>query len=328
MVTILLLSGLAVLPVLIFVLGPRPKLDPSAPKSRVPEELSLAETARWVDEEEKKIHNLTPGAEATIQWANPANPAKTETCFLYIHGFSATRQETAPVTELLAEKHGSNAFHARLEGHGVGADGMLTESELWLQSMVDAWSVASTLGDKVVIVATSTGAPLAIWLAHQEQVKGKIHALLFMSPNFRIRNPLGFLLTWPWAKHWIRLVIGKEIKLQSENDDAALYWTSTYSSLALIEMQKLVDWVARVDLSRHEIPLATMYMRNDSTISPKAVVNCHNKWGASQKKLIPVELDGDAEEHVFVGHITAPSRIDWCVNEFNKFLESLKKEQK
>jgi hypothetical protein len=147
-----------------------------------------------------------------------------------------------------------------------------------------------------------------------------------MSPNFKIRSPLGFLLTWPWSKHWIGMIVGKEINLESENDDAAKFWTSTYSSLALIEMQKVVDWLARVDLSRQQIPLATMYMRNDSTISPKAAVKGHNKWGAKHKQLIPVELDGDAAEHVFVGHITAPARIDWCVDEFNKFLKSLNQE--
>jgi len=317
--TILIVSGLIVL----FFLGPRPKLNSGAPVSRVPAKLSLPELSKWVEEQESEIHNLTPGAEASIQWANPQNPARTETCFLYIHGFSATRQETAPVTELLAERHESNAFHARLEGHGVGTDGMLTESELWLQSMVDAWSVASELGEKVVIVATSTGAPLAIWLSHQEAAQDKIHAFLFMSPNFKIRSPLGFLLTWPWAKHWVGLIVGKTIELESENEEAAKYWTSTYSSLALIEMQKVVDWFKKVDLPRQQIPLATMYMRNDSTISPKAAVKGHHEWGAKHKQLIPVEINGDAAEHVFVGHITAPARIDWCVNEFSAFLKSL-----
>jgi esterase/lipase len=321
--TILIVSGLIVLFILFISFGPRPKLNPRAPDSRVPEELSVTELAEWIEQEEKKVHNLTPGAEASIQWANPEKPARTETCFLYIHGFSATRQETAPVTEMLADEHESNAYHARLEGHGVGPEGMLTESEQWLQSMIDAWAVASGLGNRVVIVATSTGAPLAIWLAHQETTRNRIHALLFMSPNFKIRSPFSFLLTWPWSKHWVGMIIGKEIKLESENDDAARYWTSTYSSLALIEMQKVVDWFARVDLSHQQIPLATMYMRNDSTISPKAAVKGHNEWGARHKQLIPVEPDGDAAEHVFVGHITAPARIDWCVSEFNKFLKSI-----
>ena len=145
-------------------------------------------------------------------------------------------------------------------------------------------------------------------------------------PGFAVFGFFGAMavaLTWPLAKHWINLVVGKEIKLDFENDEASMYWTSTYSSLALIEMQKVVDWFTRVDLPSQRIPLATMYMRNDSTISPKAAIDGHNEWGAEKKQLIPVEIDGEKEEHVFVGHITAPARIDWCVGEFSKFLKSL-----
>jgi hypothetical protein len=36
--------------------------------------------------------------------------------------------------------------------------------------------------------------------------------------------------------------------------------------------------------------------------------------------LIPVTLDGDQVEHVFVGDITAPHRVGWCVERFILFL--------
>jgi esterase/lipase len=322
MTAIIIISGFIIL----FVLGPRPKLNALAPASRVPADLPLAELDSWVKGSENAVQDLTPGAGACITWANPENPDRTELCFLYIHGFSATRQETAPVTDLVATNFSANAFHARLEGHGVGSEGMLMASETWLQSVIDAWSIAERLGNKVVIIATSTGAPLAIWLAEQAFTRGRIHAFLFMSPNFKIRSRFGFILTWPWAKYWVRGIVGKEISWEPENEMAAKYWTSTYSSLSLIEMQKVVDWLSTVDLSRHQIPLATMYMKNDSTIDPAAAISAHEQWGSEQKRLIPVTIDGDTEEHVFVGDITAPHRIDWCVNEFVLFLKTLDQE--
>ncbi len=205
----------------------------------------------------------------------------------------------------------------------MGSDGMLMASETWLQSVIDAWTIAAKLGSKVVIVATSTGAPLAIWLAEQELTRDKIHAFLFMSPNFKIRSRFGFILTWPWSKYWIRGILGKEISWEPENEMAGKYWTSTYSTLSLIEMQKVLDWLSSVDFSRHQIPLATMYMKNDSNIYPKAAISGHNQWGSEQKQLIQVSIDGDSEEHVFVGNISAPHRIDWCVNEFIQFLKTL-----
>ncbi len=305
------------------VFGPRPKLDALAPNTRVPAQLSLMGIEQWVQKTEGCVSGLTPGAEASIAWANPDDINKTELCFLYLHGFSATRHETAPVTDLIAAEFKANAFHARLEGHGVGSEGMLTKSELWLQSVVDAWTIAAALGNKVVIIATSTGAALAIWLANQEMTRDKIHAFLFMAPNFKIRNPFGFILTWPWAKIWVRALIGKEVSWEPENELAGKYWTSTYSTFSLIEMQKVVDWVAAEDFSQHQIPLATMYMKNDNTIDPKAAIDGHNRWGSARKQLIPVTIDGDTEEHVFAGNITAPHRVDWCVNEFILFLRSL-----
>jgi esterase/lipase len=324
MFTVLIASGFLVSGlIVVIVLGPRPKLDPRAPETRVPDQLSLKEIEQWVQKSEDKVSNLVPGAEAGIQWANPGNEKKTELCFLYLHGFSATRHETAPVTDRIAAEFNANVFHARLEGHGVGSEGMLTESELWLQSAIDSWNVASALGDKVVIVATSTGAALSIWLANQEMTKDKIHAFLFMAPNFKIRNPFGFILTWPWARIWVRALIGKEVSWEPENELAGKYWTSTYSTLSLIEMQKVVDWVMKQDFSQHQIPLATMYMKNDKTIDPRAAIDGHNRWGSSQKQLIPVGIDGDAEQHVFAGNITAPHRVEWCVTEFIQFLKSL-----
>ncbi len=324
MTIILVSSGLVIVVFAIFVItGPRPKLDALMPGSQLPADISLAELEGWLEQSENKVAGLIPGAEAGIEWADPAKPGKTRFCFLYLHGFSATRQETAPVTDLLAEEFGANAFHARLEGHGVGSAGMLTPSERWLQSALDSWHIASMLGEKVVIVATSTGAPLSVWLAHQESIADRIHAFLFLSPNFKIRNPFSFILTWPHAPFWVRLLIGKEISWEPQNEEEGKYWTSCYSTLSLIEMQKVVDWVSTVDFTQQRIPLATMYMKNDTTIDPKAAIDSHNQWGSQQKQLIPVTLDGDAEEHVFVGRITAPHRIEWCVAEFTKFLKTL-----
>ncbi len=318
--TFLVISGL----ILVFMLGPRPRLTARPPASRVPANLSLLELENWQKSDEGQVVNLTEGAEASIQWATPDNPEKTRLCFLYLHGFSATRQETAPVTELLANKFDANTLHARINGHGVDSDGMLVAAETWLQSVVDAWAIATQLGDKVVIVGTSTGATLAVWLAqHQDICRDRLHALLFMSPNFKIRSPFGFLLTWPWSPRWVPWLIGKNHSWEPENELSAKYWTYSYSTLAVIEMQKLVDWVARLDLSLLQTPLAVMYMKNDPTINPETAVSRHHAWGAERKKLIRVTIDEDDPVHVFVGAITAPHRTDWCVNEFEQFLRSL-----
>lgn len=302
--------------------APRAKLNADIPASRVPKGLSLSALKDWLDEREAAVPELTPGAEAAISWADPKNSQRTRLCCLYLHGFSATPQETKPVTEQIASHLGANTMHARLDGHGV-KPGMMATAEDWLQSVVDAWDIAQQIGEKVIIVATSTGAPLSVWLASQHVAEDRIHAVLFMSPNFKVRSSIAGLLTWPWSHRWIHHVAGKHYEWEPKNERERLFWTTRYPIHALIEMQKTVDWVRGIDVSRFNIPLATMYMQNDPTIDPTAAVLTHEAWGASYKQLIPVTLDGDQVEHVFVGDITAPHRVDWCVERFILFMSHI-----
>ncbi len=307
---------------LVFVLGPRPRLDARAPAVRVPPGLTGTDLENWLIGSEARIRHIIDGTEARIVWQDPANPAKTPLCFLYIHGFSASRQETAPVTERLAAIYGANMLDARLEGHGLEYGGMNDEAERWLQSLVDAWEIATRIGERVVIVATSTGAPLSVWLASQPGAAERIQAILMMAPNFKIRNPFGFLLTWPWAPYWVPLLLGKFHEWEPETAEHGLFWTNRYSTLALIEMQKIVDWANKQPLNQFKIPLAMMYLRNDTTIDSKAAVRALLQWGGDIKKTIPVTLDGDVESHVFTGRLGGPHRTDWTIDEFQQFLET------
>ena len=163
---------------------------------------------------------------------------------------------------------------------------------------------------------------------NQPAMAEKIHACIFLSPNFRIRSPFGFLLTWPFADKWIHVILGKERSWEPISEQQAIAWTHRYSTLALIEMQKAVDFAARLDYGRFNTPLAMMYMQNDTTIHPESAIEVFNRWGARSKTLIRVEPDGEAEEHVFVGDIVAPQRLDWCLERINQFLDDLGTEGK
>ena len=307
--------------IIIFLLGPRPKLDPRPRTSELPDNIDLENLSGWLSDYESSQGNVTPGAEATIQWFDGVQ--KQPLCLLYVHGFSATRQETVPVTDRVAKALGANLVYARLAGHGLTDNGLQMSAEDWLQSMANSWDIASRLGDRVVIVACSTGAPLSIWLAQQLTQGEKPHSLVFLSPNFKVRNPFGFLLTAPWSRHWIQAVIGKEHSWEPENEDAAKYWTHRYSTRALVEMQKLVDWCRRDDKSVQDIPLTTLYMVGDPTISHEAAISFHENWQSDTKALHQVTIDAESPQHVFVGNITAPQRVDWCVDTCVGFLQSV-----
>ena len=49
---------------------------------------------------------------------------QTQWAVVYIHGFSASRMETAPLADTIATALGANLFYARLAGHGRGGAAM------------------------------------------------------------------------------------------------------------------------------------------------------------------------------------------------------------
>ena len=309
----------------------KPRLDPKSPISNVPINLSLLDLEVWLKNVESEVPCLMPSVEAHIGWANASKPKRTKVCFLYIHGFSATPKETSPLTEELAKHFSCNYILGRLAGHGV-KDDINASAEDWLQSIVDYWHIAQQLGDKVIIIGTSTGATLSVWLASQGFTKNKLYAAIFLAPNFRPRHHLdtpffsiSSILTWPWSNYWMPLLIGRRRELSLQNELERRFSSHGYSVRALIEMQKVVDWARTVKYSRFNIPLCTMYMKNDPTIDSYAAVKVHEAWGSDQKELIPVTLNEESIEHVFVGDMMAPNRTDWCVQRLELFLKELDK---
>ncbi len=310
---------IAVIVVLWFAL--RVRLNPVPNRIAVPETSNLTELQSWLNQREAEVPGLIEGTAAHISFHDEDSPAPTPICFLYVHGFSATWPETAPVTEHLASRNGANVMQARLAGHGLGPEGMETPAEAWLTSLDMSWQIARQLGERVVIVATSTGVPLSIWLTSQPEVSTRVAALLCMSPNFGIHSRYDFLLTAPFSRYWIHYAVGAEQAWDPMNEAQAKAWTYRYSTRALIEMQKVVDWVRRQNLGARNVPMAMMLMKNDPTIDPAHAIDAYHEWGSEEKALIPVTIDGDEASHVFVGNITAPHRVDWVVDEFNKFLD-------
>ena len=293
-----------------------PELDPPP--------ANLEQMDAWVAETEARQANLVPGAEARITWANPARKARTPVAFLYLHGFSASRQESAPVSARLAGAYEANLFEARIAGHGCGPEalGKATARD-WLCSAQQAWDVAAELGERVVIVAMSNGASLATWLLRESANHDKTLAVLMMAPNFRVRSPAAALLSWPLSPLWLPALVGGRRDAVPVNEAASRIWTHDYPATALFSMQAMVKWLQRADLGRIDVPLAMMYMPNDPTVSPAALQTGFERWGAEHKTLIAVAPEGDAREHVFVGDALAPARNEWVIDTFLDFLAGL-----
>ena len=307
----------------------RPKLSTQTPESRVPENLQIKDLSDWLVNYEAQQPFVVDGGAARIRYQDPESPDQTPLAFLGIHGFSACRQETAPVTQRLAEDFKANLIEVRLAGHGLTESGMDCPAEDWLASVVDSYDVACRLGEQVILVGTSTGAPLACWADRQLQQRYKApFAHLFMAPNFKINNPFDFLLTMPFAESIVPRLLGRTHSWTPENDAAARYWTSTYDIQAVIEMQKVVDWFRAQPTRAWTTPMAMMVMDNDPTISAKAAKQVFQRWQTDDKARLPILTEPDAIAHVFAGDIVAPNRTEQTIEAFSGFIQSLKDQPK
>jgi len=307
----------------------RPKLSTQTPESRVPENLQIKDLSDWLINYEAQQPFVVDGGGARIRYQDPESPAQTPFAFLGIHGFSACRQETAPVTQRLAENFRANLIEVRLAGHGLTESGMDCPAEDWLASVVDSYDLACRLGEQVILVGTSTGAPLACWADRQLQQRYKApFAHLFMAPNFKINNPFDFLLTMPFAESIVPRLLGRTHSWTPENDAAARYWTSTYDIQAVIEMQKVVDWFRAQPTCAWTTPMAMMVMDNDPTISAKAAKQVFQRWQTDDKARLPILTEPDAIAHVFAGDIVAPNRTEQTIEAFSGFIQSMKDQPK
>ncbi|MFM1909131.1 MAG: hypothetical protein RLZZ591_2808, partial [Pseudomonadota bacterium] len=178
------LGTIVLLLVVVMLAGPRNAFGPDAPTPRAapPGEISLLEG--WLKTNEATYADLRPGVAKQVIWQGQPGQ-KAPWAVVYLHGFTATRLETAPLAERVAEQLGASVFYTRLSGHGRSSPQALGEATAqdWLADTVEAVRIGRMLGDKVLVIACSTGATLATWLALHPELTGA-DAYALVSPNY------------------------------------------------------------------------------------------------------------------------------------------------
>jgi hypothetical protein len=188
---------LAALGLAALALGPRVPADTAV---RFDPASIGADPAAYLAKTEAGVPGIRPGLAKEIVWADPAAKAKTHVALVYIHGFSASKGELRPLPDKLAAALGANLFFTRLAGHGRNGAAMAEASvNDWIDDYAEAIAIGRMIGDKVVVVASSTGAALATWGATDPALARDVAAMVLISPNYRIGAFGAFLLTWPWV---------------------------------------------------------------------------------------------------------------------------------
>lgn len=311
--SLLLMSALLV----VFFSGPRVPLDTQLRRLQLPVDLDQYLAAR-----EALYPDITPNTEKTIVWAYP-DKRKTALSVIYLHGFSASRQETAPLSDQIAKQLGANLFYTRLSGHGRGGAAMAEASiNDWLNDSQEALQIGAQLGERVVVIATSTGATLATWLATQPQSKSVL-AYAMISPNFAPKDPAAQVLTWPWASHFAPLLIGPEHHWQPRNAEQARYWSHRFPTQALLPMMGLVDYVDELPVQNIKTPLLMIYSADDQVVSPAATEQMFARFGSQPKQLLALPDTQDDSHHVLAGAILSPRDTPRVAAAIMQFIQPL-----
>jgi esterase/lipase len=288
-------------------LGPRPRVE-----DVWREPVASPDVDGYLATREGAIAGLRAGEAASVTWADPIARAATPLSVVYLHGFSADRHEVEPLVSDLARDLSANVYFARLTGHGVEGAGLGdANAQDWLADAAEAIAIGSRIGERVVLVGTSTGGTLALWAASRPEAGGRVAALVLVSPNLGLRDPAARVLTWPWGGLVARALTGPERCFEPENVEQALHWTVCYPTRALLPMAALVDHVRGIDLSAVRVPVLAVYARNDAIVDTNETEHIlAGLDGGRGPATFLVEGSGDPAHHVVAGAIMSPGTTD------------------
>jgi esterase/lipase len=309
-------AGLGVL----YAAGPRARLDHQRNTVQLGEDLEAA-----LAQSEAQVPDIIPNTEKKIIWAHPEK-TKTALAIVYLHGFSATRQETAPLCEQLAAALGANLFCTRLAGHGLAKDSMAhcTASD-WLNDTLEAIQIGARLGEKMIVIGVSTGGTLAAWLATQPEDRDVL-AYILISPNFAPKTPISETLTWPWAQQIVPQLFGTEYgwKDKPATPEIDLYWTQHYPTRVLFQMMALVKHVRTARLEQITKPVMFIYSPLDLVVNAKQTERQIARFGSPVKEVMRIEEQVNQRNHVLAGDIMAAGQTASIRDAILTFLDKVR----
>ncbi|MEG1737228.1 MAG: alpha/beta fold hydrolase [Odoribacter sp.] len=298
-----------VLLVIIFQMGPKmSRIELSNELPVVP--VGIDSISEYVRDREASLP-VKPDNEGIIVWGDSvAKP--TEYVLLYLHGFTASRFEGSPVTQNFVNEFKVNAYLPRLAAHGLMVEEPLldmTPAYLY-DSAKEALVIAHKLGEKVIVMGTSTGGTLALMLA--ADFPDLVDGLILYSPNIQIKNSMAPLLSGPWGLQISRAVHGGNYSISDDPADSedCKYWYCRYRVEAQIYLQQLLDMrMNRKEFAKvHQPVFLGFYYKDadhqDQTIEVKAALRMFDELGTPADKKMKVAFP-EAGVHVIACGLTS-----------------------
>jgi alpha-beta hydrolase superfamily lysophospholipase len=271
----------------------------------------------WLAAKEAQVPGVRPEHQKGLVWTQGVQ--KVRWGLVYLHGYSATRAEISPVVDRVAERLAGNAYFTRLTGHGLPGESLAAATaQDWLGDAVEAVAIGETIGEKVLVIGTSTGASLAIAeLARRPDPR--VAGVVLISPNFGPKDKAAELLRWPWVSSIVPWALG-ERRWTAVNDAQAAAWTTAYPTSALRPMMALVAATRSADLGKLP-PSLWVWNPEDPVIDGALVEASFGK--ATRAEAWRVTVGPGEEGHVLAGDILSPQRNEELIARITAFAMGL-----
>lgn len=279
---------------------PTPELTRNLPTLH----LQTSEVESFVKNKEANM-KIKPDNESRIFWANDSLKNKTPYCLLYLHGFSASWFEGNPVHIDFARRYGMNLYIPLLTSHGIDTTEALVDMtpDRLYESSKEALILAHSLGEKVIVMSTSTGGTLSLKLA--AEFPELIDGMILLSPNVAINNSAAFLLSKPWGLQIARMVTKGNYRVTSTNfaSEECKYWQCKYRLEATVYLQQLVEATMKKEIfQKVKTPVFLGYyykdeQHQDPTVRVDAMLKMFDQLGTPENMKQKVAF-AEAATHV------------------------------
>jgi esterase/lipase len=312
--------------VAIYAVGPHPDAPtlPGPSWTNIPNE-PKAITA-FLQAKEAQNGNLKPDNEGQIIYADTANPQKTKTVVLYIHGFSASPMEGNPLHKAIAKSLHANLVLARIEDHGeFPTDSTMAKAgaDKFYQSVENYYALAKKLGDEVIVLGTSFGGAMSLVLATKHP---EMKALMLYGPCIAIKDPTAPLVDNPWGLQLARAVMRSDFRdIPSVSPGHKNFWSLHYRLEGVVAIQNfLTHEMTDETFEKVKVPVFLGYYYQDEThqdnvVSVQAMRDMFPKLGSKIKKEQAFPLSG---YHVITSDILG-KRVDLPIQASLDFIHKL-----
>lgn len=319
LIAIVILVGL-------YFVGPHPDAPnfPGPSWNDIPDDPQAITT--FLQAKEAENGNLKPDNQGQIIYADSANPQKTKTVVLYIHGFSASPMEGNPLHKSVAKALNANLVLARIEDHGeFPTDSTMAKAsaDKFYQSVENYYALAKKLGDEVIVLGTSFGGAMSLVLATKHP---EIKALMLYGPCIAIKDPTAPLVDNPWGLQLARTVMHSDFRdIPSVSPGHKNYWSLHYRLEGIVAIQNfLTHAMTEETFENVKVPVFLSYYyqdeaHQDNVVSVQAMRDMFPKLGSSIKKEQAFPLSG---YHVITSDILG-KRVDLPIQASLDFIKKL-----